>query len=115
MPLPDAIRPQAELMLFAYCQARTPTSTRNECRLAFRTRLNTMTLYECHGPWNPKFPKNSRDSIAQFRYDPEDKVWTLYWADEQEKWHLYDQVEPTPELARLIAEVDADPLGVFFG
>lgn len=115
MPLPEAVRPQAELLLLAYCQARTPPNIRQELRLAFRTRMNTMTLYVSYGPWKPHFPKNSRTPVAQFRYDPEKGLWTLYWADEQEKWHLYDQVAPTPDLLSLIHEVDADPSKVLFG
>jgi hypothetical protein len=115
MPLPEAVRLQAELLLLAYCQARTPPSIRHALRLAFRTRLNTMTLYVSYGPWKPKFPKNSRTPVAQFRYDPEQRSWTLYRADEKEKWHLYDKVPPTPGLLTLIQEVDADPSKVFFG
>lgn len=115
MPLPDDIRPQAELLLHAYCQARTPLETRQELRLAFRTRLNNMTLYVSWGPWKPHFPKNSRTPVAQFRYDPVERLWTLYWADEQERWHLYEQIAPTADLLRLIQEVDADTFSVFFG
>ena len=113
MPLPENIRFQAEMLLFAYCDART-FSTVRQGRLAFRTRGTAMTLYECYGPWNPKFPKNSRTALAQFRYDPDLEVWTLYWADEHEKWHLYDRLDPTPDLLRLIREVDSDPAGVYF-
>lgn len=115
MPLPEAVRPQAELLLLAYCQARTPSATRYEYRLAFRTRGNSMTLYVCYGPWKPKLPKSSRSPVAQFRYGPDLQVWTLYRADESQKWHLYDHLAPTPDLLRLIAEVDSDPFGLFFG
>ncbi|HWH69086.1 MAG TPA: DUF3024 domain-containing protein [Candidatus Sulfotelmatobacter sp.] len=76
--------------------------------------MNTMTLYVSWGPWKPHFPKNSRAPVAQFRYDPERRSWTLYWADEQEKWHLYDRLAPNPDLLSLIQEVDTDPIGVFF-
>lgn len=115
MPLPDDIRPQAELLLLAYCRARTPETTRQQLRLGFRTRLNTMTLYVCCGPWKPRFPKDSRFPVAQFRYDPDERLWTLYWVDEHEQWHLYEQVAPATDLLRLIQEVDDDPSKVFFG
>lgn len=114
MPLPEVVRPQAELLLLAYCRVRTPPSTRYDLRLAFRTRLNSMTLYICYGPWKPHFPKDRRTPVAQFRYDEERRVWTLYWPDEKENWHLYGQVAPTPDLLSLIQEVDADPAKVFF-
>lgn len=115
MPLPDNVRRQAELLLFAFCQFRVPASVQPQYRLAFRTRMNTITLYESYGPWNPKFPKSSRTPCAQFRYDLDRQVWVLYWADRNEQWHLYDGIEPTPDLAELIAEVHEDSRRVFFG
>lgn len=114
MPLPEAVRPYAELLLLTYCQARIPPSIVHEYRLAFRTRGTAITLYESYGPWNPKFPKSSRTPVAQFRYDPDHQTWTLYWADEKQKWHLYDHLEPTSDFLRLIAQVDEDPFALFF-
>lgn len=51
---------------------------------------------------------------AQFRFDPGHLVWTLYWADRNGRWHMYNDVTPTPDLADLLAEVNADPTGIFF-
>jgi hypothetical protein len=114
MTLPEDIRRQAQLLLFAFCQMRVPESIRDEYHLAFRIRKNSVTLYECTGPWQPRFPKSSRRPAAQFRYDSGRRVWTVYWADTHEHWHPYSNAEPTPDLAQLIAEVHVDPRGVFF-
>ncbi len=114
MPLPEDVRCQAQLHLFAFCQMRVPESIRDEYRLAFRIRENAVTLYGCTGPWHPRFPKSSRRPCAQFHFDPDNQVWTLHWADSHQRWHLYGDVEPTHDLAQLIAEVHVDPTGVFF-
>lgn len=57
MPLPEKVRTQAQLLLFAFCQMRVPESIRNEYRLAFRIRENTVTLYESTGSWQPSVPE----------------------------------------------------------
>jgi hypothetical protein len=114
MPLPEDVRLQAHLLLFAFCQIRVPESIRNEYHLAFRARENAITLYECIGPWQPRLPKSSRRPAAQFRYDTEKRVWSVHWADKNEHWHPYSDAEPSPDLAQLIAEVHVDPQGVFF-
>lgn len=56
-----------------------------------------------------------RLSVAQFRYDPDAKLWTLYCADRNGRWHIYDDVDPSPDLVPLIEEVEADPTGIFWG
>lgn len=111
MTLPEDVRTQAQLLLFAFCQMRVPESIRDEYRLAFRMRENTVTLYECTGPWHPRFPRANRRPVAQFRYDLDQ---TVHWADNRQHWHPYSDVNPTPDLAKLIAEVHVDPNGVFF-
>lgn len=112
--LPEEVRTQAQLLLFAFCQMRVPEPIRDEYRLAFRMRQNTLTLYESTGPWHPRFPKASRRPVAQFRYDLIQKMWTVHWADNRQHWHPYSDADPTPDLAQLIAEVHVDPKGVFF-
>lgn len=114
VPLPTVVRYETELMLLAYCQLGTPEDTQDKFRLAFRTREDSITLYECHGPWNPAFPKESRRPIAQFRYISEQQAWALFWADAKLKWHLYHKLQPTADFPQLIVEVHTDPDGVFF-
>jgi hypothetical protein len=31
------------------------------------------------------------------------------------KWHRYEPISESPDLAELVAEVRADPTGIFFG
>jgi hypothetical protein len=113
MPLPEIVRRRAEQLLFGFCQLRVPQGAREQYRLEFRIRGNTVTLYECHAPWRSG-QAWSRMPSAQFRFDPDELAWTLYWADRNGRWHLYDNVVPTPDLTDLLAEVNADPTGIFF-
>lgn len=114
MPLPEIVRRRAEQLLTNFCRSRVPDHVRDQYRLEFGVRANSVTLYECRAPWRPGQPW-SRQPSAQFRFDPGQLAWTLYWADRNGRWHPYDDVPPTPDLADLLAEVNADPTGIFFG
>jgi hypothetical protein len=114
MALPEIIRSRAEQLLFCFCQLRVPYWAREQYHLEFRVRGNSVTLYECHASWRPG-QQWSRTPSAQFRFDPGQLTWTLYWADRSGRWHPYDDILPSTDLAELLAEVDADPTGIFFG
>lgn len=115
MALPENVRNRAEQLLLGFCVLRPPKGTRDQYRLEFRIRGTTVTLYECYAPLVPEQEKWSRAPSAQFRYDIARHVWTLYWADRNCKWHVYDDIDPTPDLVKLLAEVNTDPTGIFFG
>jgi hypothetical protein len=52
--------------------------------------------------------------IAQLRRDAQG-AWSLLWRGSDERWHLYEDVEPTRNIQPLLAEIDADPTGIFWG
>jgi hypothetical protein len=51
--------------------------------------------------------------VAQLRYI--DTAWSLYWKRANGRWKHYDGVAPAADVAPLLAEIDADPDGVFWG
>jgi hypothetical protein len=40
--------------------------------------------------------------------------WSLYWADRNDHWHRYDDLDPGP-LDTVLNEIEADPTGIFWG
>lgn len=62
-------------------------------------------------------PEWTRQEIARLRYTKSTGVWpwTLYWPDRNSRFHRYEDLEPTPTIDRLLAEVDADPICIFWG
>jgi hypothetical protein len=42
-------------------------------------------------------------------------VWTLYCADSNGRWWLYDHAAPARDVAPLLAAIDADVTGIFWG
>ncbi len=54
-------------------------------------------------------------SIAQFRYNSDDRLWTLYWRRHTGKWYEYEGICPSAYIEDLIGEVSKDQLGIFWG
>jgi len=114
MGLPALIKEQVENTLLRYCEARIPAHVRDRVRLSFKFRGNSVTLFE----QRPAFHKPGEwvdINVAQFRYDPESKKWTLYWRDRNSRWHKYDQLVPNEDFDVLLHEVERDPTGIFWG
>lgn len=53
--------------------------------------------------------------VAKVKWVGTKKSWRLFWMRADLKWHAYDPLPEAPEVATLIAEVEKDPHGCFFG
>ena len=121
LTLPLDVRIHAEAALQEFCDRRVPESVRAKVRLEVMVRGDGATIYECRPPYVsifiPAAENNewTRRSIALFRYDADTRHWTLYCADRNSHWHEYDDLDPSARLEDLIAEVDANPTGIFWG
>ena len=73
-------------------------------------RGNNVTLFEDRPVW-----RMPGEWIAQFRYNPTSERWTLYWSNRHGRSLLYEDKRPAADIATLIREVDADPIGAFWG
>jgi hypothetical protein len=93
-----------------------PTEHLDEIRIEHDVRGRSVSILECRSPWGPEYgPDWSRRPVAQLRYDPGAHLWTLYWADRDSRWQLYDLIDPSPRVDDLLAEIAADPTCVFWG
>jgi hypothetical protein len=53
--------------------------------------------------------------IARLRYNATDESWTLYWADQHQRFHAYDRLAPSQSIDDLLTEIDRDPTNTFWG
>ena len=114
MAIPNEIKVVVELSLVSFIEQRVPPHVRDRVRLSYRFRGNSVTLYEDR----PAFRKPNqwvRIPVAQFRFDPEQHIWTLYCADRNSKWHEYFDLESNHDFEVLLEEVNEDPTGIFWG
>ena len=83
-------------------------------RIESEIKGNTVTIFEAR----PYFrdPKTwTRTPVARLRFSSGTKLWTLFCADRNGKWHRYQGTEPTPDVAKLVGEILRDPTGIFWG
>jgi hypothetical protein len=74
------------------------------------------TILECRPPWRADFgPDWTRFPIARLRYTKTQNKWSLYWRDRNLRFHFYDLVAPSPHVEDLLAEIDRDATGIFWG
>ena len=103
-----------ERLLTEYCGRRVPPNERDRRRILFRIKGRGVILLESR----PLFTKPSEwvDAVvAQFRRDDDTGDWTLFCADRNSKWHRYEYLRPKKTLRPLLAEIDRDPTGIFWG
>src|SRR5260221_4143900 len=93
-----------------WCGLQTPEHIRDRARLEIEVRGNKVTIYESSvimDDW-------VRVPSAQLRLDPHTQIWSLYWIDSHDRWHIVPAT-PTPDVVELLAEIEADPDCLFFG
>ena len=107
--------PETDLAWIAkYCADKVPAHVRKEVRVELETRGRSVTIIDCRPPWDGGTGPWSRLKVAQLRYRPESRDWTLHCRDRNEKWLDYlDGFSGTA--AELLAEIDEDPTCIFWG
>jgi Protein of unknown function (DUF3024) len=97
-----------------FCEERTPLEFRDQMRVEMGVRGKSVTIFECRPPWNEKETEWTRMPIAQLRFDPATVLWTLFWADRNDRWHPYDLIDPGT-VEQLLMEIENDPTCIFWG
>jgi len=75
-----------------FCDAKIPAQARDEARIDVRG--TSVTVLDCRALWEPDVVEWSRSPVAQLRYDPAARVWSLSWADRNSRWRRYDGLGP---------------------
>lgn len=88
----------------------------SEMRVEMDVDGRAITIFDCRAPWREDSgPEWMRLEVARLRYTTKTGTWELYWRDRHSRFHRYEDLEPTPTVELLLAEIDADPTGIFWG
>lgn len=110
---------ELELMIIertvgALCRRMSLPQLADELRLVYEVDAHSVLIFEERSPWNG-VGEWTRRGIAKFRYVRSRRLWTLYWMRQDLKWHLFESGLATPNLAALVAVVEDNRYGAFFG
>jgi hypothetical protein len=114
MTLSDITLKTSEEAISSFCRNRSPDNLKDQIRITYNIRGNSITIYEERVYFKDK-SKWSKKPVAQFRFNKNTVKWFLYCVDRNNKWHSYFEIEPDKNINKLIKEVDEDPTGIFWG
>lgn len=114
MPIPPSVLQDAERKLDAFCRRHSTPRVADRLRYEFSQVRNDMFIHERR----PSFTGNPQWGnliVARLRYYPARGAWFLYWSDSKEKWHRLSGTAGSADVNDLLAVIDADPTGIFWG
>ncbi len=114
MPISSFEQKRVSKLLRQYCEDRVPAHVRDKLELRFRFEGNSIILHERRPAWNHP-GEWVEPPVAKFRFFVGRQEWALYWRDRHQRWKSYDLIAPSLQFEELLAEVDADPTGIFWG
>ncbi|MGH7712880.1 MAG: DUF3024 domain-containing protein [Gemmatimonadaceae bacterium] len=114
MAIPESQRRAISRLLSDYCAPHPRAAIRRQLRHGFEISPHHIVLFEKR----PHFDRPQdwlRLDVAKFRWYQSRREWHLYCQFRDLKWYIY---EPRPWARRfetLLAEVEKDPTGIFWG
>jgi len=98
----------------ALCNKKAPEAIRDQLRYEYKIENQDVILYEIRPRWD-KPDEQTELPCAKLTFVRSRNVWKLFWQRADMKWHAYGPLKLSRDLAELVAEIDTDPHGCFFG
>jgi hypothetical protein len=114
MPLSEFTVKLIETKLTDYCERRIPLDLHGQIKLIFKIGRDKVTLFETR-PYSQDPSIRMENPVAQFRFSDGTREWTLFCADRNARWHLYDLIEPSADFDDLLKALNEDRTGIFWG
>lgn len=97
-----------------YCDERIPILLKGKLKLEYRIRDNEVILYESRVHYKQVDIWYST-AIARFLKDEDHNEWHLFSADRNDDWIVYQPYPHDRNIEQLIAAVNEDVTGLFWG
>lgn len=114
MPLSEFERERIEKLFGEYCRGKVPPHVRDKIRIEYKIRGSEVKLFDCR----PRYDDHSiwtESPVARFKKDEKKNIWLLYCAGRNSKWHLFEPNAENKDIEKLLAEVERDTTGIFWG
>jgi Protein of unknown function (DUF3024) len=98
----------------AYCETKVPHHISDQFRVEFELRGNEVKLFEFR-PYRLDKSKWISHKVARLKKEIDTNTWYLYYADRNERWHLFEPYPSDKDIEKLLAEVEKDSTGIFWG
>lgn len=115
--MPTAGLPETDVArVQRWCESRVPERARHQVRVECEVAQRHLTIIERRAPWRGEDGTEwTRFPIARLRYTKTSRTWSLYWRDRNLRFHDYDLLQPSASVEDMLAELERDPTGIFWG
>lgn len=96
------------------CKRRNRPHLKSQLSLEYRIKGHDVTVLERRPHWDGS-PGHTEGGVAKLKFNRRTGRWRLLWQRADLKWHAYEPRSSRGDLSELVAEVEADPYGCFFG
>ena len=110
----DIQQHQIEKLMAPICAAPGDPAVRSQLRIGFRVEGLSVVLFESRPGFRPPHEWHEKP-VAKFTYVKSADRWKLFCVFRDLKWHGYEPLPESRELAPLVGEVRRDPTGIFWG
>jgi hypothetical protein len=93
---------------------RPPARLRQEVDLAFRTKGQSIEIFEIRARWTGK-GKPIEYPIAKATYSKSNRCWKIFWLRADLKWHRYEPIPEVDAIEDFLMIVEEDDHACFFG
>lgn len=114
MSLSEFTKKLIETKLDEYCFRKIPEHASDKVKLIYTIRGAVVTLSEARQFYCDPLTW-TETPVAQFRFHVGTKKWELYAMDRNSRWRLYDLVKPSAVFEDMLAGLDDDRIGIFWG
>ncbi|MGQ0826010.1 MAG: DUF3024 domain-containing protein [Actinomycetota bacterium] len=95
---------------------RLPERARGSIRYELDVADRHVTVLECRPPWRPEYGLEwTRFPIVRFHYTKVRGEWATFWRDRNLEFHRFELIAPSRQIEVLLADVDEDRSGIFWG
>jgi hypothetical protein len=103
-----------ESVVGPFCTRRSPAHARHQVRTEYRVKGHEVLIVEVRVVWDDP-TRWTELGVAKLKFNRRTGEWKLFWQRASLKWQAYEPLAESPDLAVLVAEIDRDPHGCFFG
>lgn len=112
----DMVPQEDAAIVRQWAEERIPLEMRDGIRIEIDEDHHSLTLYECRPPWREDLgPEWTRVGFARLTYTRGGDEWLLECIDGNRGFRPYPQADPTRSIGELLAAIDDDPSGIFWG
>ena len=114
MALSEFEKKRIDKLFAAYCEKKVPHHVQDRFMVAFEVRGDEVKLFASKPQWQGQ-REWTAIKVARFKKDAATNCWQLYGADRNGRWQLFEPYPISMDIEKLLAAVERDVTGIFWG